>query len=97
MVQCKKRTIHFDEAVDLRFWDLVKTLKEQRVNSISFSDFDNSIFDEHYQANQYSIKRGLLINHINRKLEVDFVETRKENHDKRFKRIVFDFKVLDLG
>jgi hypothetical protein len=95
MVQCKKRTIHFDEAVDLRFWDLVKTLKEQRVNSISFSDFDNSIFDEHYQANQYSIKRGLLINHINRKLEVVFVETRKENHDKRFKRIVFDFKVLD--
>ncbi|NBW70811.1 MAG: hypothetical protein EBR32_05315 [Bacteroidetes bacterium] len=95
MVQCKKRTIHFDEAVDLRFWDLVKTLKEQRVNSISFSDFDNSIFDEHYQANQYSIKRGQLIKHINRKLEVDFVETRKENHDKRFKRIVFDFKALD--
>lgn len=95
VIRCKRKNILFDEAVDLRFWHLAHELIQQKVSSISFSDFDQAVFDEHYQPNQYSIKRSQLIEHINRKLGTSFVQTRKEQHDKRFKRIVFNFNALD--
>ena len=70
------------------------SLLDQHVNTISFAEFDSYLFDEQYQANQYTLKRNQLIYHINNRLGIQFVNSRKEIHDKRYKRIVIDFSLL---
>ncbi len=93
-VRIKGKHVVFEESLDLKFWGIVLSLLDQHVNTISFAEFDSYLFDEQYQANQYTLKRNQLIYHINNRLGIQFVTSRKEIHDKRYKRIVLDFSVL---
>ena len=50
-VKIKGKDIVFEESLDLKFWEIVLSLLDQHVNTISFAEFDSYLFDEQYQAN----------------------------------------------
>ena len=67
-VKIKGKDIVFEESLDLKFWEIVLSLLDQDVKTISFAEFASYLFDEQYQANQYPLKRNQLIYPLNSRL-----------------------------
>jgi len=85
------RRVVFSDALDLRFWSFVLELKGRNLQTCELKEFDTQVLPPLSNESQYSVKRNKLIWHINSKLGVMFIELKKSELDRRYKRLVFHF------
>jgi len=91
VVRIADRRVVFSDALDLRFWSFVLELKGRNLQTCELKEFDTQVLPPLSNESQYSVKRNKLIWHINSKLGVMFIELKKSELDRRYKRLVFHF------
>ncbi len=94
VVHCQGRRVVFSEELDYRFWQYVHELSVQGIQSCDLKEFDQHVLPTLSNESQYSTSRKKLLDHINTKLNVEFVQVRRSELDRRYRKIVFDHALI---
>ena len=87
-------TIRFTESTDLSFWNYVMDLKSKNIHSCELKDFDRQVLPSLSNESQYSVFRKRFISHVNEKLGLEFIEVKRSELDKRYRKVVFRHDLL---
>lgn len=94
VVHCQGRRVVFSEELDYSFWEYVHELSAQGIQSCDLKEFDQQVLPTLSNESQYSTSRKKLLDHINAKLKVEFVQVRRSELDRRYRKIVFDHALI---
>ena len=64
-------------------------LKTQGIHSSDLKEFDAQVFNGNGNDSQNSVLRKKLIAHVNAKLGVEFIQIKRSELDKRYRKILF--------
>lgn len=93
-VLCPAGVVEFNEDLERAFWTFVKQLHKKEIHSADFREFDQYVLSPIQNDSQNSLHRKKLIRHINSKLGCEFVQTQKNELDRRYRRFVFRHDLL---
>lgn len=88
-VHTKTGVVRFNEDLDRKFWTFVHDLKTQGIHSSDLKEFDAQVFNGNGNDSQNSVLRKKLITHVNAKLGVEFIQIKRSELDKRYRKILF--------
>lgn len=88
-VHTKSGVVRFNEDLDRKFWTFVYDLKTQGIHSSDLKEFDAQVFNGNGNDSQNSVLRKKLITHVNAKLGVEFIQIKRSELDKRYRKILF--------
>lgn len=94
LVDVGGETIRFTESTDLSFWNYVMDLKSKNIHSCELKDFDRQVLPSLSNESQYSVFRKRFISHVNEKLGLEFIEVKRSELDKRYRKVVFRHDLL---
>ena len=86
--------IQFTESTNLRFWNYVMDLKSKNIHHCELKDFDEQVLPSLSNESQYSVYRKRFISHVNEKLGLEFIEVKRSELDKRYRKVVFRHDLL---
>lgn len=88
-VHTKTGVVRFNEDLDRKFWTFVHDLKTQGIHSSDLKEFDAQVFNGNGNDSQNSVLWKKLITHVNAKLGVEFIQIKRSELDKRYRKILF--------